>query len=179
MAAGWPYDSFSNGRYCWQWKGCCFRTMLGQQQVWAGTVLGKLSPEWQPLPAGKTLLSPGWPWALQKTAGHHAASYSLPAFTPLRVPAWSLGTGFMTHLERDQEEGENVASGCPPIYNSRFSQTSNGTPAAIQEDPKCVTGWMGLQSTHAHMQLKYTADFWRNSVYNLKDSVSCAFAVWP
>ena len=40
-----------------------------------------------------------------------------------------------------------------------FLKHQNRTPAAIQEDPKCVTGWMGLQSTHAHMQLKYRADF--------------------
>lgn len=77
-------------------RGCCFRMLLGQQQVWACMVLGKLSLERQPLPAGKTLLSPGWPSALQKTAVHHVASRSLPTFTPLRVPAWSLGTGFMT-----------------------------------------------------------------------------------
>lgn len=40
-----------------------------------------------------------------------------------------------------------------------FLKHQNGTPAAIQEDPKCVIGCMGLQSTHAHMQLKYRADF--------------------
>ena len=46
-------------------------------------MLGKLSPERQPLPAGGTSL----PSALEEAAGHSAASYSLPTVkSPCLIP---------------------------------------------------------------------------------------------
>lgn len=44
------------------------------------------------------------------------------------------------------------------LYQQIFSNVKTGHQRQ-SKSPKCVPGWTGLQSTHAHMQLKYRAAF--------------------
>ena len=143
---------------------------------------GQTVPRAAATPCRGTSLSPAWPSALEEAAGHRAASYSLPAFTLLKSPCLIPGHWLYDYVWEEVKKKVRmllVVRLSTYLYQQIFSNVKMGHQRQSKRTPSVSRAGEAFSLLTHTCSWNTGLPFKRNSVYNLKDSVSWASAVWP